>query len=128
MSQSYDHHAEDYEDYEGYPDGKDLYDSYIETTMTPSLDEQMNSPEFKMAALSMKVTNLEYIIKRKEEKLRRIMEEVEVFLSNRMDKIQRDIDLVQEAMIKHIYGAPDDYDTQRQIEEELPPEFWQREY
>ena len=45
MSQSYDHHAEDYEDYEGYPDGRDLYDAYMEMTMQPSFDEQMDAIE-----------------------------------------------------------------------------------
>lgn len=33
------------------PDGKDLYDAYLECTMVPSLNEQMSSPEFRLAGL-----------------------------------------------------------------------------
>ena len=123
MSQYHDHHAEDYEDYEGSPDGRDLYDAYVERTMKPSLDEQMDSPEFKMACLALELTCTRQTIKVLERKLYDALEAVEYQLSVRMDGMQEAIDLQSEALVNHIYGEPDDYDTQRQIEEELPEDF-----
>jgi len=110
------------------PDGRDLYDAYVERTMQPSLDEQMDSPEFKMASLALELTCTRQTIKALEKKLYDTIEAVEFQLSKRMDRIQENIDLQADALVKHIYPEPDDYDTQRQIEEELPAEFWQREY
>jgi hypothetical protein len=110
------------------PDGRDLYDAYIERTMKPSLDEQMNSPEFKIASVSLELTCTRQMIKALERKLYDTIEAVEFQLSKRMDNIQEDIDLQGEALMAHMYPEPDDYDTQRQIEEELPEDFWKREY
>lgn len=128
MTQFHDHHAEDYEDYEGSPDGRDLYDAYVEATMKPSLDEQMETPEFKMASLALELTCIRQTIKVLERKLYDALEAVEYQLSIRTDRMQEAIDLQSEAIVNHIYGEPDDYDTQQQIEEELPEDFWQREY
>jgi len=128
MAQFSDHHADDYEPYEGYPDGKDLYDAHMEMTMKPSLDEQMETPEFKMASLALELTCTRQMIKSVERKLYDTIEAVEFQLSKRMDRMQETIDLQSEALVNHIYGMPDDYDTQRQIEEELPEDFWKREY
>lgn len=128
MMQHYDHHAEDYEPYEGYPDGKDLWEAHVEATMKPSLDEQMETPEFKMASLALELTCIRQTIKILERKLYDALEAVEYQLSVRTDRMQEAIDLQSEAIVNHIYGEPDDYDTQQQIEEELPEDFWQREY
>jgi len=92
MSQYHDHHAEDYEDYEGYPDGKDLYDSYVERTMKPSLDEQMNSPEFRLTSLEISVNNWIPTLQKMEKKIKELE--------------------------KAVFGARlDDFDTQKQVEE-----------
>lgn len=110
------------------PDGKDLWEAHIERTMKPSLDEQMNSPEFKMASLSLELTCTRQMIKAIERKLYNAIEASEFYLSKCIDGLLKDLDLQAEALVNHIYGEPDDYDTQRQIEEELPEDFWKREY
>lgn len=110
------------------PDGKDLYDAYMERTMKPSLDEQMDSPEFKMACLALELTCTRQTIKVLERKLYDTIEAVEYQLSVRMDRMQEEIQLIAEAVTSLACCEPDDYDTQRQIEEELPSEFWQREF
>lgn len=110
------------------PDGRDLYDAYVERTMQPSLDKQMETPEFKMASLALELTCTKQMFKALERKLYDTIEAVEFQLSKRMDRMQEEINLTADALVSHAYPEPDDFDTQRQIEEELPPEFWQREY
>jgi hypothetical protein len=127
MVQFSDHHADDYEPYEGHPDGKDLFDAYVERTMHPTLDEQAETPEFKMAALSLHVTCLQQGIKALEMKLFKALENSEFHLGNRIDRLQESLTIQGEALVNHIYGCPDDYDTQQQVEE-LPADFWEREF
>ena len=126
MVQHSDHHADDYEPYEGHPDGKDLYESYIEST--PEWNAQFETPEFKIAALSLELMCAKQMIKHIERKLYDTIEAVEYQLSVRMDRMQEEIQLIAEAVTSLACCEPDDYDTQRQIEEELPSEFWQREF
>ncbi len=126
MAQFSDHHADDYEPYEGHPDGKDLYESYIEST--PEWNAQFETPEYKIAAVALELTCTKQMFKALERKLYDTIEAVEFQLSKRMDRMQEEINITADALVSHAYPEPDDFDTQRQIEEELPPEFWQREY
>jgi hypothetical protein len=50
-----DHHDEGYQ--EEYPDGKDMHDATVERDMQPSLDEQMSSTEFRLAAIEAWIHN-----------------------------------------------------------------------
>jgi response regulator RpfG family c-di-GMP phosphodiesterase len=117
MVQFSDHHADDYEPYEGHPDGKDLYDSYVEMTMKPTLDEQMNSPEFQLAAVDLHVTCLQQALKVLETNLFNALETVEFQAHTRMDRMQEEIQLIAEAVTSLECCEPDDYDTQEQVEE-----------
>ena len=109
------------------PDGKDLYDAYVERTMKPSLDEQMDTPDFKMASLALELTCTKQMLKVIKNKLYDTIEAVEYQLSIRMDRMQEEINLIAQAVVSLECCEPDDYDTQQQVEE-LPPDFWEREF
>lgn len=71
-------------------DGKDLYDAHTERIMEPSLDEQMSSPEFRLASLEMWVSNW----------------------TPRIQKINKFLQILESRML------PDDFDTHAQVEEQ----------
>lgn len=80
------------------PDGRDLYDAHTERTMKPSLDEQMDSPEFKMASLELKIVCAKQMIKVIESNLYGTIESVEHQLNVRMDSMQEEIQLIADAV------------------------------
>jgi len=124
MSQFSDHHADDYEPYEGHPDGKDLYDAHMEMKMIPSLDEQMSSPEFRLKSLEMWVHNWTPRIQQMEKDIASINSHL---FPKEIEEVDRAA--AWNALCARIneVSEPDDFDTQAQVEEELPPEFWEEE-
>lgn len=124
MSQFSDHHADDYESYEGHPDGKDLYDTHMEMNMVPSLDEQMSSPEFRLQSLEMWIHNWTPRIQQMEKDIASINSHL---FPKEIEESDRTA--AWNALCARVNGVsePDDFDTQTQVEEELPPEFWEEE-
>jgi hypothetical protein len=135
MVQFSDHHADDYEPYEGHPDGRDLYDAHIEATMHPSLDEQMSAPEFRLSSLEMWVHNWTPRIQQMEKNIQEIRNQIIPALDKHPDKLcEAEKQAAWDALCAKVCGEPvivvpqpDDFDTQQQVEEELPPNFWEEE-
>lgn len=110
MTQFHDHHAEDYEDYEGSPDGKDLYDAHMEGLATLQSVNNIDT-------LAMELLVVRQMFPALEKKIFDALETVEFQLSCRMDRLQEDIYTNGDALVKHLCLHPDDFDTQKQVEE-----------
>jgi chromosome segregation ATPase len=81
------------------PDGKDLYDSYVERTMKPSLDEQMNSPNFRLTSLEANHTYIVQNIDSVRNEIKKIwkaLEDSEYFMSSDIDDTNEEIFLIEE--------------------------------
>jgi hypothetical protein len=139
MVQFSDHHADDYEPYEGYPDGKDLYDAHVEMTMNPSIDEQMSTPEFRLSSLEIWIHNWTPRIQQMEKDIADIKNGLsleKVYKTEQREFSEAEKQAAWDALVsktqiksenKEFSNQPDDFSTQPQIEEELPPDFWEEE-
>ena len=105
MSQFRDHHAEDYEDYDGYPDGVDLCGVYI--------DDYAET----LSTIIERLDTLEKIVFPVEEEEKQA----------KWDKLMQRANCTPDNCADCAWNITcnDDYDTQPQVEETLPPDFWE---
>ena len=102
------------------PDGRDLYDAYVERTVIPSFNDK-----FRLEDLQNIIEETEVYLSRRIDYLDERIEALEAKIDDHdhafSDQCER-IDLIEQTLVDHVFPfkfiTPDDYDTQCQVEED----------